>query len=161
MPKYHLIAFGSPNLRYCTNKRCWHEGVPLSLDAFYDYKSRYGKDYYCKDCRDRHSREQNRRRRKTEEFKAKRRVVRHLQRVGITQEDFDRMWDTQQGLCPICDKEMVKTGRSKLRAVPDHNKQTGKVRGLLHKQCNSGIGLLGDSSLRCYKAAQYLERSGD
>lgn len=42
--------------------------------------------------------------------------------------------------------------------VADHDHDTDEFRGTLCRLCNSGIGMLGDSSERVARAALYLER---
>jgi len=41
----------------------------------------------------------------------------------------------------------------------DHDKKTGKVRGVLCNKCNTGIGKLGDSLDGVFAAYQYLLRA--
>src|ERR1017187_7579803 len=74
---------------------------------------------------------------------------------GITYQDFISLLKTQNNTCPVCALELV-PGRD---TVVDHNHKTGKVRGLLHRDCNSGIGLLGDNFERLHRAARYLFQS--
>lgn len=64
------------------------------------------------------------------------------------------MLSEQDGKCAIC-----RIDRSKLSKamVVDHCHETGKIRGLLCGKCNSGIGLLKDSSKLCQVAANYLK----
>ena len=48
------------------------------------------------------------------------------------------------------------------RAVPlacDHDHQTGEYRGWLCKNCNTGLGLLGDDAEGLRRMLAYLERS--
>ncbi|MFE5535310.1 endonuclease VII domain-containing protein [Streptomyces sp. NPDC056492] len=55
----------------------------------------------------------------------------------------------QGGLCCLC-----------LRALAvhvDHCHKTGRVRGVLCFNCNTGLGLLKDSPDRILRAAEYLE----
>jgi len=42
--------------------------------------------------------------------------------------------------------------------VLDHDHETGELRDFIHKKCNVGIGHLGDSSVKCRLAAEYLEK---
>jgi hypothetical protein len=74
---------------------------------------------------------------------------------GLTLEDFDRMLEQQNGVCAICEKECP-TGQ---RLGVDHDHVTGKIRGLLCRKCNSGIGQFGDSLDLVKKALAYLEAS--
>ncbi|MFF4371120.1 endonuclease VII domain-containing protein [Streptomyces sp. NPDC001594] len=74
----------------------------------------------------------------------------HLKRkYGITEVERDRMIADQGGLCCLC-----------LRAPAvhvDHCHKTGRVRGVLCFNCNTGLGLLKDSPDRILRAAEYLE----
>lgn len=89
--------------------------------------------------------------------------ARHLKEAyGITPEEFDRMYEAQHGLCAICGKpETHKTPRGFVYKMSvDHDHNTGKVRALLCRSCNSGIGKLGDSSELAFRAALYLASHG-
>lgn len=48
----------------------------------------------------------------------------------------------QEGLCPICAKEIDITAKSTAGDGPalDHCHRTGHIRGVLHRSCNGGIG---------------------
>src|SRR5579864_5800576 len=48
----------------------------------------------------------------------------------LTQEQWVRLWEFQDGKCAICDRPLVK-------ALTDHDHKTGLVRGLLCFRCNS------------------------
>lgn len=80
---------------------------------------------------------------------------------GLSKEEFCFLEQEQNGKCAICDKEETyidfRTNKIKNLAI-DHCHDTGQVRGLLCKKCNTAIGLLGDSSLIVKKALQYLEK---
>ena len=54
--------------------------------------------------------------------------------------------------CECCSKETNEL-------VVDHDHQTGKFRGWLCKQCNTGLGNLGDTLESLKLAVEYLERS--
>ena len=58
----------------------------------------------------------------------------YKRKYGITQEDFDYMYISQGGVCAICELPYHRT------LHVDHNHNTGKVRGLLCKTCNTHLG---------------------
>lgn len=76
-------------------------------------------------------------------------------RHGITVEEFWTLYEEQDGTCPVCD-----TAIEAENSAIDHNHETGVVRGILCKNCNRGLGLLGDSPDTMARAAQYLKRNG-
>ena len=59
---------------------------------------------------------------------------------GMTPELYSSMLDAQGGLCAICHKA-CKSGH---RMSVDHCHATGRIRGLLCKNCNNAIGLMCD-----------------
>lgn len=63
------------------------------------------------------------------------------------------MHRSQNGKCAICLIEIAPLGRS--RAV-DHCHQTGKIRGMLCKACNTGLGMFKDDPKRLIAALAYL-----
>jgi hypothetical protein len=65
--------------------------------------------------------------------------------------EFQEKSREQKKRCAICDIEAY--------LVIDHNHQTNQVRGLICSQCNTGIGLLGDSPERLMKAVEYLTQA--
>lgn len=74
---------------------------------------------------------------------------------GITKEEYDQMLAHQNGVCAIC-LEVCATGRD---LAVDHDHETGKVRGLLCRDCNVSLGLMKDDPNRLRKAAEYLEQA--
>lgn len=82
----------------------------------------------------------------------KRRVNSHRHKMksqyGLTPEDVARMTEDQNGKCLICEMER--------KLVVDHSHISGKVRGLLCRQCNSGIGQLQDSAAIMRRAIEYV-----
>lgn len=65
---------------------------------------------------------------------------------GITLEDYNKFLEMQGGICAICGKPETKSINGTLFTLSvDHDHKTGKVRGLLCKDCNLGVGKLGDN----------------
>ena len=77
-------------------------------------------------------------------------------KYGLTLAQWEAIRDEQSNCCAICKCAFG----PKLKPCIDHCHKTGKVRGLLCKQCNQAIGLLKDSALKCRSAASYLEYHG-
>ena len=78
---------------------------------------------------------------------------------GLSLEDFDHLLEQQNHTCLLCDHKHVHNCKKGALRV-DHNHRTDEVRGLLCKECNSGMGLLGDNPERLRAAARYLESRG-
>jgi hypothetical protein len=59
-------------------------------------------------------------------------------KYGITEKQWDAMFDRQHGKCPICKRPLYKPGNTQgKRAAPvDHDHKTGRVRGLTCLRCN-------------------------
>lgn len=95
--------------------------------------------------------------RKNKEKTLARQRARQLERLyGLTKEDVRRMVLEQGGVCDLCKLPIEpESGRN---TVVDHDHETGRVRGVLHKLCNLGIGALGDSIQRIRQAEDYLQR---
>jgi hypothetical protein len=84
-------------------------------------------------------------------------------RYGISADDYDRLFDEQDGKCAICSREPVAwQGKWKgrlPRLVVDHDHDTGRVRGLLCGSCNRALGILGDNLAGISRVAAYLFRA--
>ena len=76
------------------------------------------------------------------------RVYQMSHKYGISVQRYKALVSHHQGRCGICDKEKP--------LVIDHNHETGKIRGLLCSECNTGIGLLQDSIEVIRAAEGYL-----
>lgn len=76
-------------------------------------------------------------------------------RHGVTQHEYETMLDEQDGVCALCGASPEDDGRTKRLAV-DHDAKTGRVRGLLCKRCNMGIGYFDDDSGRLADAGRYV-----
>jgi hypothetical protein len=99
--------------------------------------------------------------RNPEKAKAHARKQKLKSRYGISDDEYDRMFAAQNGVCAICRKPEMVTARGlkkPKRLAIDHDHLTGKQRMLLCHNCNLGIGLLGDDAARLRAAADYLEK---
>jgi len=78
---------------------------------------------------------------------------RRLKKYGLSQLEYDKMLEEQDGRCKIC------------KVVPekwlyiDHCHKSGKVRGLLCLQCNTALGNFDDNIDRLQAAIVYLKNN--
>jgi uncharacterized protein YlaI len=81
----------------------------------------------------------------------------HLRRTyGISLEQYQELFDKQEGRCPVC---MRHQDELKVRLAVDHNHKTKEIRGLMCQTCNHRVvGRHTDSSL-LRRVADYLERT--
>jgi hypothetical protein len=91
----------------------------------------------------------------TPAYKAVTRNWRLKKNFGISLEDYNRMFQEQQGLCLGCYQHQ--SSFNKAFAV-DHDHVTGKVRGLLCMKCNSILGYAADSSIILRRLADYADK---
>lgn len=83
--------------------------------------------------------------------------VSHLQlNYGLSLEDYNLLFNLQNGCCKICERHQSEFDAS---LHIDHNHKTKAIRGLLCRDCNIGIGYLKDSARLCLAAAEYLKES--
>ena len=84
-------------------------------------------------------------------------------KFGMTHEQYQAILDSQDGKCAICGGYDIISPITNLRRVlaVDHNHATGKIRGLLCRNCNRGIGLLGDNIERLEVAIAYLKKHSE
>jgi hypothetical protein len=119
----------------------------------------------CKQC----LRECLRVARNTPDGKAKMKTWREKHRVqlryntikcefGLSRAGFDSLFDSQDGKCKICRREIERPpGFDNRKAAHiDHDHATGRVRGLLCCTCNVGIGNFQDSPLLLERAKRYV-----
>ena len=95
----------------------------------------------CKECR-----KEFRKKHDTPE-KRRNQVIKRM--YGITEHEYNDMVKLQQGRCAICKQECDKL-------FIDHNHTTGKVRGLLCLNCNTGIGMFKDNISYMKSAIDYV-----
>lgn len=79
-----------------------------------------------------------------------------LRKYGLSLEKYDSMLVSQAGVCAICcappTPENCKCGL----LVVDHCHRTGKVRGLLCNNCNSGLGFFKENTQALLHARHYV-----
>lgn len=115
-----------------TCSRCEQE-KPLS--EFYKKDAKTGrKDSTCKACR----------------------IIRQREKhLGITNDEYWRLYHLQGGRCGICRRRMY-SKRYKRFAV-DHDHETGKIRGLLCHSCNRALGMFRDCPMALRRAIDWVE----
>jgi hypothetical protein len=144
---YFICEEVNPEPRLCNT----HEGVETRREALPTYscskchktkpesefykKDRSGRlDRTCKVCRIIRQREKN---------------------LGVTQEDYLAMYKKQEGRCGIC-RSRLYSKRYKAFAV-DHCHDTGRIRGLLCTNCNTGLGLFKDDPIALQRAIEWTK----
>lgn len=124
----------------------------MTFDYFFRSKREKGGFIYsCKKCSYRRKKKYRRSEQSRiihKEYNKKYRQSLHGSRVrqegrlkykhGLTLEQYDQMFEQQDGLCAVC-RNINGDGR---RLAIDHNHQTGKIRGLLCFRCNTWLGIL-------------------
>lgn len=122
-------------------KKCITCKEEKDVDQFYLNRRWNARMSYCKDCN----------RERVEEWHVKNPEKKNLYNVkrkyGLSSEDFQNLYETQDGKCALCDKEK--------KLVVDHCHGTGKVRGLLCIRCNTALGCFENGLVD--KVVEYLE----
>ena len=119
----------------------------LPLDNFYFNKNgKYKKQNVCKKCMNIYDY-------KTDKNSKLKRAY------GITFDEYEELLSKQNKKCAICGIDNNGKYRNKPRAFAvDHCHTTGKIRGLLCSDCNTGIGLLKDNINFLQSAINYLNK---
>jgi hypothetical protein len=138
-------AIKNGNNTYIGKRPCKHHG----------HREKYVHNRWCIDC---HREKANSLRRddksisKTQWHKHERR----FRLYGVSEQFCRDLYAKQQGICPICDQSV-----SWEEAVIDHCHDTGKVRGMLHSTCNTGLGHLHDDIKLLQNAIEYLRNNAE
>jgi hypothetical protein len=72
-------------------------------------------------------------------------------RYGLTPEDWERMYQEQDGCCLLCETRFEREA-----LFVDHCHDTNVIRGLLCSNCNTGIGMLQHDIVILRRAIDYL-----
>lgn len=75
--------------------------------------------------------------------------------LGVDPDELEKFFENHDGLCDICGEEQNIERLNRL--CVDHDHETGRIRGLLCINCNSGLGRFKDSPDLLRNAADYLE----
>lgn len=75
------------------------------------------------------------------------------QKYNMSEEEYDRKFAEQSGLCATC----LKPPKANKRLCVDHDHVTGRVRRLLCDRCNMVLGLIDESPSTLRRLADYLE----
>lgn len=132
-----------------TTRVCARCKVEKSFSEFHkDAKKKNGIRYTCKTCNKSRLVKYD-----SSEAGKKRMRISHWKRqnIDITHDKYVEMYNSLNGKCQICNKFFE-------TLCVDHNHQTGKIRGLLCKQCNVGISALKEDKNIFNQAINYLER---
>lgn len=80
-----------------------------------------------------------------------------LRTYGLSLKQYDDLFEQQAGRCKVCGS-LPPSGRERFLAV-DHCHKTGKIRGLLCKACNIGLGLLREDVRVLRNLIAYIEEN--
>lgn len=114
----------------------------------------------CKECGKRFSPKYAQTRICSDECRANRlkaNLKRHnlLRRYGITEEEWQEMFERQGKACAICRSTNAQRS-DRFGWVVDHCHETGKIRAILCNKCNLGLGAFDDNEKLLFDAACYV-----
>lgn len=135
-----------------TLKLCRDCGETKPLDEFHKGTGSGRRQNRCKPCAVRRAYQWGR----DNNDKFRRNQLRYAlkKKYGLTPERVDALMDAQQGRCAICRDELLSSN-----TAIDHCHVNGNVRGLLCRQCNTGLGMFRDDPKRLRAAIRYLASS--
>lgn len=137
-----------PTAEFAKNKN-FHDGLSRGCRACYNVRS----SAYGKANRKRLSADQLRRFHENPERYADYDLKK---RFGLEPGTYDKMLAAQNGVCAICLGKRF-SGNGKRRFAVDHDAETGRIRGLLCGNCNTGIGQLHHDRTILLAAIKYLD----
>jgi ribulose bisphosphate carboxylase small subunit len=128
------------------------ESKPATAEHFYkDKRVKTGLWRICKKCFISARAEKSAIYRNSAVGKRKKRNSRFLRTYGLTIEEYEALFEEQNGKCAICQLPPTE----EFLAV-DHNHENGRVRGLLCRKCNAAIGLLQEDYKILSAATTYI-----
>lgn len=142
--EYKEINYFQPQgyqCRSCRNEkqRMYWNGLPEDIREKRKNSSEYQKEWVKKN---------------SEKVKESARAQHLKRKFKMTVEEYDSILESQNGVCKICGNVCA---TNKALAV-DHDHRTGKIRGLLCKNCNTALGLFKDDEELMLKAINYIKK---
>jgi Recombination endonuclease VII len=116
-----------------------------------------GLQHYCKSCNSEYYKKTRRhgsQHRSPADIRARDRHATLRRKYGISVEEYEQILAEQDGVCAICGED-EKDQRWGCLYV-DHDHKTGKIRGLLCRDCNLALGLFQDDLALLKRAVRYL-----
>ena len=121
-------------------KKCARCGKLKGLEEFHRRRtSPDGFQAYCKGCNIRQATDANWRN----------------MGMDLNEESYRDLLEAQNHRCAICRRGLAETTRA---LAADHDHTTGRVRGLLCLDCNTGLGKFRDDPALLRNAAAYIEK---
>lgn len=122
-------------------------------------KRKYAREYYYRNQEAMIEKDRKRYRSLTPQEKKARNLrgrYRTIERkYGLSKTDYDKLIDKQNNRCDICSSPF---DDKDYQPSVDHCHTTGKIRAILCRGCNSGMGHFKDNSERLRSAADYIDR---
>lgn len=87
------------------------------------------------------------------EYKHYRRFAALKYKFGLSEDDYNGMFEKQKGCCAICERHQMNFKRP---LYVDHCHKTNQVRQLLCPTCNTFLGAVKDSPRLIKKALEYV-----
>jgi hypothetical protein len=125
-------------------KQCRSCGVAKPEERFYKGRNT------CKDCHNKKANDRYHANKDTRRDQNLRRLY------GIDLEQYNQMFNEQEGCCACCGRHQVEFKR---RLAVDHCHSTGRVRALLCSHCNTAYGSLEENEERIHQLLQYHRRT--
>ena len=131
------------------SKTCTKCGVTKDITEFYKRggkQSPNSRKNHCKECD---------KKRVMDSYDPIKYQEQHLKRsYGLTLNEYNEMLEEQDHKCATCGT--TDPGGKHGKFMVDHDHKTGKVRGLLCKNCNIALGLVNDDTDLIQKMINYL-----
>lgn len=137
-----------------STKVCNKCGRELPLDAFWKATaSPDGHIYHCKECGSILN--------KAAKRNSIDRWKKHIrEKFNLSEEEYTKLLERQNGVCAICGQPENSTFKGSIkRLAVDHDHETGRVRGLLCRRCNLGVGYFNDDKELLFKVIDYLGKA--